>query len=654
MRKRLIDYRPIVSFLLIVAVVLVYIPFVTNSTYAESENTPSLVIDDDDLTFMEGDDILVTATCSAEESWVGLYGAEESPDHDNGGAYSLRWFYVLNSKESIDRNGVTVNIASDDYVDQRNGSIKAGKYKIILFGDGGFSKVLDTKTITVTEDPTKEPAQPSDELSLKLVDPEKTTYKMGEEVKIVATGTSPGAWVGLYKEDETPAVSVPSLRWYYINDGYNGVKVDITSAEFIVNNNGAITEGEYKILLFDADNYDNLVEELHIKIEGVIDIDPDEYSIEASKESYAYKEGIKVKASGTGIGNAAWVGLYTAETTKYTGSYLYYYYVRESNNAWVIMQSKAKGPSAGQYLRDGKYKLVIFADGGYEHPVKSVEIQVIRELKYSKVIRDPSCTTLGIEYVTYEDDTSEYREIPTLGGHLWGNPIKIEGVARHKYVCGRNEDHVKTAACTSTAPGKVMNAATVAADGQMQYVCDECGDTYTEPIPKIKTAPSISASRFVYSGKRQTPAVKTITDLNGEAVDSSMYTITFPKSSYLVGSYYVAVKFKGNYAGTYELKYTIFPKKVEFKKLARGKKSFIATWNKAAAQTTGYQIAYATNPSFKKAKYLKVKGISKRSAKASKLKGKKRYYVKVRAYKVVKGKTYYSEWSTVKTVVTKK
>lgn len=39
---------------------------------------------------------------------------------------------------------------------------------------------------------------------------------------------------------------------------------------------------------------------------------------------------------------------------------------------------------------------------------------------------------------------------------------------------------------------------------------------------------------------------------------------------------------------------------------------------------------------------------------AKKLKGNKKYYVQIRTYKKVGGKTYYSSWSGSKTVKTKK
>lgn len=647
MVKKMKSAKKLLAVTLAIMIAFTMTPLFGNSTFADSKTAGlSLELMSDGNTFVEGDPVYIKASGdpgAANESWVGLYKKGEVP---GSGVYSLRWFYVgMHEDEQI-------NIIDKTWEGDRSGAITPGDYQIMLFADSGYT-ILKTIDITITKNPDKEPGNPSDELSLKLVNPDKTTYKLGEEVKIVATGIAEGAWVGLFKESETPATSTPSLRWFYINDGYNGVKVDIMSNEFVHNNKNPITEGNYKILLYDADNYDNLITTINIKIEGIIDIDPDNFSIESDKTSYAYKENIRVKASGTGISNAAWVGLYTAETTKYTGSYLYYYYVRESNGTWTIIQNRTKGTAAGQYIGDGKYKLVIFADGGYDYPVKSVEIQVIRELKYSKVIRDPGCTTLGIEYVTYEDDTSEYRDIPTLGGHIWGDPIKIDGIAKHKYVCERNEDHIKTEACTSSKKGTVLKAATVSNVGRIEYVCDVCGDIFTETISKIKEVPTISASRLVYNGKTQKPSVNKIVDSEGKTI-SGMYTITYPSSSYKVGSYNVLIKFKDNYAGSYKLKYKILPKSVTFKKIKKDKKAFTATWSRAKAQATGYQIAYSQNGSFKEVKYKKVKGIKKTSAKVSKLKGNKKYYVKVRAYKIVSGKNYYSAWSKVKTVKTEK
>ena len=64
-----------------------------------------------------------------------------------------------------------------------------------------------------------------------------------------------------------------------------------------------------------------------------------------------------------------------------------------------------------------------------------------------------------------------------------------------------------------------------------------------------------------------------------------------------------------------------------------------------ATGTTGYQVVYATNKSFKGQKYYTNKGASKVKRTISKLKSGKRYYVKVRTYKQIKGMKYYGPYS---------
>lgn len=81
----------------------------------------------------------------------------------------------------------------------------------------------------------------------------------------------------------------------------------------------------------------------------------------------------------------------------------------------------------------------------------------------------------------------------------------------------------------------------------------------------------------------------------------------------------------------------------------KGKKAKITV--KKAASVTGYQIQYATNKSYKSAKAVKTKATTKTLTKLTK---NKKYYVRVRTYKVVSGKTYYSSWSGSKTVTIKK
>ena len=88
-------------------------------------------------------------------------------------------------------------------------------------------------------------------------------------------------------------------------------------------------------------------------------------------------------------------------------------------------------------------------------------------------------------------------------------------------------------------------------------------------------------------------------------------------------------------------------------KLKKYKKAFKATWKKKSG-IKGYQIQYAVNSKFTKSvKLSTVANKDTGSKKITGLKAKKTYYVRVRTYRVVKGKTFYSKWSKTKKVKTK-
>lgn len=65
---------------------------------------------------------------------------------------------------------------------------------------------------------------------------------------------------------------------------------------------------------------------------------------------------------------------------------------------------------------------------------------------------------------------------------------------------------------------------------------------------------------------------------------------------------------------------------------------------------SGYQIEYATNKKFTGKKTVKISKNKTTSTTVKKLKKKSTYYVRIRTYKTVSKKTYYSSWSSVKSV----
>ena len=104
---------------------------------------------------------------------------------------------------------------------------------------------------------------------------------------------------------------------------------------------------------------------------------------------------------------------------------------------------------------------------------------------------------------------------------------------------------------------------------------------------------------------------------------------------------------------TTPIKVTVKKTTLKSAKNAKGKK-IVVKWKKNTAGN-GYQIQYSTSKKF--AKGNKTKTISKNKTTSytiKKLKKKKTYYVRIRTYKKVSGKTYYSGWSSVKKATIKK
>ena len=104
---------------------------------------------------------------------------------------------------------------------------------------------------------------------------------------------------------------------------------------------------------------------------------------------------------------------------------------------------------------------------------------------------------------------------------------------------------------------------------------------------------------------------------------------------------------------TTPIKVTVKKTTLKSAKNSKGKK-LVVKWGKNTAGN-GYQIQYSTSKKF--AKGNKTKTISKNKTTSytiKKLKKKKTYYVRIRTYKKVSEKTYYSGWSSVKKATIKK
>ena len=264
-----------------------------------------------------------------------------------------------------------------------------------------------------------------------------------------------------------------------------------------------------------------------------------------------------------------------------------------------------------------------------------------------------------------EDFTYDNSDDSQTGEHTHSYTASITSAATctetgvMTYTCSCGDSYTETISATGHSyetVAEVKTAATTSKAGTLiTKQCSECGDVAsTKTIAKIKSV-TLSATSFAYNGKVQKPTV-TVKDSNGKTISSKYYTVKYSSGCKKVGTYKVKVVFKDRYSGTVTKTFKIKIKASSISKLTAKSKGFTVKWSKIAkAKATGYQIQYATNSKFTKNKVTKTITSYKTTSKTvTKLKAKKKYYVRMRTYKTINGKKYYSSWSEVKTVTTKK
>lgn len=161
----------------------------------------------------------------------------------------------------------------------------------------------------------------------------------------------------------------------------------------------------------------------------------------------------------------------------------------------------------------------------------------------------------------------------------------------------------------------------------------------------------LSATVYTYDGNLKKPKV-TLVNKNGKTVSTYFYSVKYSNNRY-VGTAKVTVTFRNGYAGTMTKSFAIKPKTTAISSVSALSKGFKLTWKKQTVQTTGYQIQYSTSSKFTNSKTITVSKNTTTSKSVINLTKKKKYYVRIRTYKKVSGKVYYSSWSSAKAVTTK-
>ena len=177
-----------------------------------------------------------------------------------------------------------------------------------------------------------------------------------------------------------------------------------------------------------------------------------------------------------------------------------------------------------------------------------------------------------------------------------------------------------------------------------------------DPVSLLPAQVSLDDTLCVYTGKALTPEVSVMLG-DEELEQDDDFTVRYV-DNINPGTAKAIVTGAGAYTGTKTVSFTIALGQVEISKLKAAKRAFVVTWARQQSGNVGYQIRYSTKKSMNgsslktvaknKTTKLKVKKAGKK-----KLKRKKRYFVQVRTYKTIGKRTYYSAWSSKRSVKTK-
>ena len=192
--------------------------------------------------------------------------------------------------------------------------------------------------------------------------------------------------------------------------------------------------------------------------------------------------------------------------------------------------------------------------------------------------------------------------------------------------------------------------------GSMHTECTVCHERLeTATIPALaridisEADATLSTSIYEYDGGYMKPGV--VVKLNDTLlVAGKDYTVSYINNK-KVGTATVIVNGIVQYTGSISKTFTINPAKQNIQKIETRYGGFFVDWAQKGS-ATGYEIQYATNYGFTNAETKRLTANKPDTVTISGLYRGRNYFVRVRSYTIVRGSTYYGEWSPIKNVVT--
>ena len=243
--------------------------------------------------------------------------------------------------------------------------------------------------------------------------------------------------------------------------------------------------------------------------------------------------------------------------------------------------------------------------------------------------------------LTYKSSNTSVAAVSSAG------KVTIKGVGAATITITATSDNHKTATAKVTVNVKpaASTVSSLAAYNGSQIVV------------KYTKAANVSGYRIQYSLKSDMTSSKMVTIEGNSSTQKTVSGLTNGKTYYVRIRTFKEVSGKtywSNWSAKKSVKIVQNPNPVSIATLKNvsGKKMTV-TWKKIS-KATGYRIQYSTKSDMSGSKMVTIEGANTTSKTITGLTKGKTYYVRIRTYRKVSGKTYWSKWSAAKTVTIKK
>ena len=272
-------------------------------------------------------------------------------------------------------------------------------------------------------------------------------------------------------------------------------------------------------------------------------------------------------------------------------------------------------------------------DSTFDNCTGLEEVIIPRSIKLISDLAFNNCTKLA--KVFYYGNSNE-----------WEN-IVIQNYNSYLKYAKRYYNYVD---CVSNAEHSFKDSvvkATTNADGKIYYACSKCSYKYfKKSISKINTV-KLSKTAYTYDGKAKKPSV-TVKDANGATLKKGTdYKVSYSDNK-LPGSAKVKLTFIGKYKGSVTKSFKIYPKSPKNISIKRKKKDLIVvSWDKDK-KSSGYVIQACYDNKFNTKKGTCAEKTTTENKATITVSPKNTIYIRIKTFRTVNKKKYYSGWSKVK------